>query len=57
MRVTAQVVIGLEAPDTIDLDIVGTVLEEEIRTLVPTVLLADVTRVHVQRVTAQETDG
>jgi hypothetical protein len=45
-----------EAPDTVDLDLIGAVLREEIRALVPTVLLADVTRVHVQRVTAQETD-
>jgi hypothetical protein len=56
MRITVQVMVGLEAPDTVDLDLIGAVLREEIRALVPTVLLADVTRVHVQRVTAQETD-
>jgi hypothetical protein len=56
MRITAQVMVGLEAPDTIDLGLVGDALEEEIRMFVPTAHLADVTRVHVQRVTAQETD-
>jgi hypothetical protein len=57
VRITAQVMVGLEAPDTIDLGLVGTALEDEIRMFVPTAHLADVTRVHVQRVTAQETDG
>jgi hypothetical protein len=49
--------IGLEAPDTVSLDLVGATLEEEIQMFVPTAHLADVKRVHLQSITARnETD-
>lgn len=57
MRITAQVMVALECPDTVDISLVRKALQDEIEMFVPTAHLADVTRVHVQHVTTQETDG
>jgi hypothetical protein len=57
MRITAQVMVALECPDTVDISLVRKALQDEIKMFVPTAHLADVTRVHVQRIDAQDADS